>query len=188
MAGKGRGLWAHLISDAEYMAKIRSKCVETAGGCWEWQGPQHTKGYGLMSYRNKQSRVHRVTYTIAVGAIPAGQMVCHTCDNRTCCNPAHLFLGDAGDNVRDCAAKGRLKQQTKTHCLRGHELSAENIYSDGGKRKCKVCMRIRGRLYAGWPKDLAETMGPTPKGHRPVGGKFPRRRNASPNAGTPHDP
>jgi hypothetical protein len=51
---------------------------------------------------------------MANGAIPDGLCVLHECDNRPCVNPAHLFSGTKGDNIRDCLAKGRIARGT-TH-------------------------------------------------------------------------
>lgn len=75
--------------------------------CWEWQGARNSKGYGQMRVSMRQHASHRLAYQAATGTDPADLHVLHRCDNPPCCNPAHLFLGTAGDNVRDCAAKGR---------------------------------------------------------------------------------
>lgn len=75
--------------------------------CWEWVGARATFGYGTMGYSNRQWLAHRASWIIHFGPIPDGMEVCHTCDNPSCVNPYHLFLGSHLDNMRDMATKGR---------------------------------------------------------------------------------
>ena len=79
--------------------------------CWEWQG-RHTNNkwnYGRMTIQGKTYPTHRLAWVLTHGAIEDGLWVLHRCDNPPCVNPAHLFLGTAGDNARDAAYKGRLR-------------------------------------------------------------------------------
>lgn len=75
--------------------------------CWEWQANRTKSGYGAFQIGNRPHRASRVAYELTYGPIPEDMSVCHSCDNRACCNPAHLWIGTNKDNMMDMHAKGR---------------------------------------------------------------------------------
>jgi hypothetical protein len=83
-------------------------------GCWRWTGAVDTRGYGSVRIGGKLHRAHRVAYVLSFGAIPEGTghhgtVIMHTCDDRLCCNPAHLRIGSHVANMADMKAKSRRK-------------------------------------------------------------------------------
>jgi hypothetical protein len=76
-------------------------------GCWNWTGSCNKQGYGEFGLEGKLQRAHRAAYMFYVGSIPPGLFVLHSCDNRRCVNPAHLWLGTQRENIRDMIDKGR---------------------------------------------------------------------------------
>ena len=76
-------------------------------GCWLWTACGRGTGYGALKIAGCVYDTHRISWMIHRGDIPAGMLVCHTCDNRRCVQPDHLFLGTSQDNVRDMIEKGR---------------------------------------------------------------------------------
>lgn len=87
---------------------LRARTTETETGCWEWSGRKNPDtGYGQTREGDRVVGAHRVAWAIANGAIPGGLWVLHTCDNRPCCNPDHLYLGDALKNADDRDSRGR---------------------------------------------------------------------------------
>lgn len=77
-------------------------------GCWRWTGAINWRtGYGAVRWLAKVVSAHRLAYQLTIGAIPPGLLVMHTCDERECCNPAHLRLGTYANNHADMVAKER---------------------------------------------------------------------------------
>lgn len=95
-------LWRRVNKAGQIVPHIGSQC-------WEWVGNTIKDGYGLIRDRKKMVLTHRLSWTMAYGAIPDGMLVLHHCDNPPCVNPSHLFIGTDADNASDRDSKGRRK-------------------------------------------------------------------------------
>jgi hypothetical protein len=115
--------------------------------CWPWIGFVSTSGYGRTWINDKGYYAHRVIYSIvypgtieltAPKSSDISGFLLHKCDNRVCCNPNHLFVGNHTDNMRDRSKKGRAPD-----------------YSGGKGPRCKLTMeqakQIRQKRAEGIP-------------------------------------
>ena len=115
--------------------------------CWRWEGRKCTGGYGFFHLNGKERKAHRVSWELAYGPIPKDFYICHHCDNPSCVNLSHLFVGTHSENMFDSSRKKRHVQSRKTHCPKGHEYSGSNLRISNGRRYCRACVKENTRRY-----------------------------------------
>lgn len=146
---------AEVISEKERFMKFVEK---SENGCWIWKGFKNKKGYGhFRSYDYKNNKpiiaAHRASYKIFNGQLKEGFHVCHQCDNPSCVNPDHLFLGTNLVNVYDKLAKGRAGKLTWEQVAEIRRLHETGKYSYGQiAEKFNVSNKAIGHIvrYVAW--------------------------------------
>lgn len=122
--------------------------INPATGCHEWNGGRSERGYGLIVIDGKQRYAHRVAYARAHGEVPEGLCVCHHCDNPSCVNMEHLFLGTQAENTADMDRKGRRVSSPQVGARHWKaRLSSDDVaeirraYGAGGVRQVDLARR-----------------------------------------------
>lgn len=110
-----------------------SKVIKT-NSCWIWTHSKTHQGYGSFAYNGKRYSAHRFSWELVYGPVLDRKLVCHNCDNPSCVNPKHLFVGSYKDNAADMLLKGRGNKGVKlspsiVRLIRTSDLSTKELSS-----------------------------------------------------------
>lgn len=136
--------------DLDWRLDARTKKTKSKRGCWLWMGTRAPAGYGILCYKGKYQRVHRLMYERYRGLIPPGLVLDHLCRNPPCVNPDHLEPVTDAENCRrgmsPPAKNARLKR-----CRRGHKF----MLKPNGRRQCMTCQTAARKRMEAKRKALA---------------------------------
>lgn len=118
-----------------YTRRTRNECVLDFAkrikicdsGCWEWTGSKQRFGHGILRFMGTNIKSHRLALMLKMGLDKIDGCVCHHCDNPSCVNPDHLYIGDHATNANDRDSKNRRKaprgEQSATSKLSDKQVS-----------------------------------------------------------------
>lgn len=140
--------------------RFYSKVLKT-DDCWIWQASCYENGYGAFRIGNFQKKAHRVSWELTNGKIPDKMQINHTCDNKLCVNPEHLYIGTQKQNREDSVNRGR----TATGKKNGMYTHPETRQSGEKNFNCKITdlerKEIKNKYEKGMGNALAKQYGIT---------------------------
>lgn len=120
---------------------VRANCE-----CWQWNGAVGTNGYGRIKVTSKSVvHAHRVAWEMFSGERLGNRFACHTCDNKLCVNPHHIYAGDHGSNTRDAHERGRFVSRIQSG---SHNNNAQLTETDVVKIKKMIAAGMTNRAIA----------------------------------------
>jgi hypothetical protein len=130
--------------------------VETK--CW-LRGEENK--YNRVRYNYKDWLIHRLSLCVYLGFkyTDRSWIACHTCNNKNCWNPCHLYKGTSESNTQDSIVAGihtSLSESGKIVCPKGHPYDKENTYYYEGKRHCIICKKANRSAWYYRQKEKAK--------------------------------
>ena len=103
------------MTDAELKEWMESQYITNDNGCWIWGHHIHSQGYGLIQYKQKNMKVHRLYWLLSGREIPDNLHILHGKDcSKACYNPDHLSVGNPIQNALDRHRDGTMRQAKLT--------------------------------------------------------------------------
>jgi hypothetical protein len=141
--------------------------VKKQRSCWEWQGATNSTGYGSLTFHGRAATAHRVAAFLSglTTDIPAPKdrkglgFILHSCDNRRCCNPAHMSIGTYAENQIEAYARRRRKaykgathanaKQTRKSIMLIKDMHAHGVSQEAIARLLQVSQSSISKILLG---------------------------------------
>lgn len=150
-----RHVYAH--TRETFIVAFNARLTAGHGGCIEWNGVRNEQGYGRFHAphflgASKSVAAHRLAWQLFRGPIPDGMYVCHSCNNKPCCNPDHLYLATHRQNVIDAGRDNLLGNKGSGVCKKGH-------FHGLVRGRCPVCAKMKTTRYLESHRDEVRARG-----------------------------